>query len=118
MVSAFPSQSFPPSTLEELPSCALKLAALRNGTVQRSPLAICDLYSRLAQLVSDQTTDGTTPLGLRPPEVVLGGEGNESVDIWTLGCMVSHFIGIRQVSITWLGASPKLFTLLTIIDPC
>ena len=42
-----------------------------------------------AQIVSDQTTDDITPLGLRAPEVVLGGEWNESVDIWTFGCMVS-----------------------------
>ena len=46
------------------------------------------LYS--AQFVSDQTTDDITPLGLRAPEVVLGGEWNESVDIWTFGCMVSR----------------------------
>ena len=43
-----------------------------------------------AQFVSDQTTDDITPLGLRAPEAVLGGEWNESVDIWTFGCMVSH----------------------------
>jgi serine/threonine-protein kinase SRPK3 len=44
---------------------------------------------QLAQFVSDQTTDNITPLGLRPPEIVLGGEWDESVDIWTFGCMVS-----------------------------
>ncbi|KAF8803175.1 kinase-like protein [Phlegmacium glaucopus] len=71
MVSAFLSQSFPPPTLDELPSCNFKLADFSN-----------------AQFVSDQTTDDITPLGLRPPEVVLGGEWNESVDIWTFGCMV------------------------------
>ncbi|KAF8814548.1 kinase-like protein [Phlegmacium glaucopus] len=71
MVSAFLSQSFPPPTLNELPSCNFKLADFSN-----------------AQFVSDQTTDDITPLGLRPPEVVLSGEWNESVDIWTFGCMV------------------------------
>ncbi|KAF8886016.1 kinase-like domain-containing protein [Infundibulicybe gibba] len=42
----------------------------------------------VAQFVDDQTTDDITPLGLRPPEVVLGGEWNQSVDIWTFGCLV------------------------------
>jgi len=69
MVSVYISQSFPPPTLDELPTCNFKLSA---------------------QFVSDQTTDDITPLGLRPPEVVLGGEWNESVDIWTFGCLVSR----------------------------
>ena len=43
-----------------------------------------------AQFVSNKTTNNITPLGLRAPEVVLGGEWNESVDIWTFGCMVSR----------------------------
>ena len=42
-----------------------------------------------AQFISDQTTDDITPLGLRPPEVMLGGKWDESVDIWTFGCLVS-----------------------------
>ena len=93
MVSAYLSQSFPPPTLDELPSCNFKLADFSNGMSSESLLeflAICDLYSLSAQFVSDQTTDDITPLGLRPPEVVLGGEWNESVDIWTFGCIVSR----------------------------
>ena len=35
-------------------------------------LAICNLYSRSTQFVSDQTMDDTTPLGLRPPKVESG----------------------------------------------
>jgi serine/threonine-protein kinase SRPK3 len=92
MVSAFVSQSFPPPTLDELSLCNFTLADFSNGTSSESSLeflAICDLLSHLAQFVSDQTTDDITPLGLRAPEVVLGGEWNESVDIWTFGCMVS-----------------------------
>ncbi|KAH7904191.1 kinase-like domain-containing protein [Hygrophoropsis aurantiaca] len=42
-------------------------------------------YGYLALLTL--TTDDITPLGLRPPEIVLGGEWNESVDIWTYGCI-------------------------------
>ncbi|KAF9480886.1 kinase-like protein [Pholiota conissans] len=57
--------------LEELPSCSFTLADFGS-----------------AQFVHDQTTYDITPLGLRAPEVVLGGEWNESVDIWTFGCMI------------------------------
>ncbi|KAF8911091.1 kinase-like domain-containing protein [Gymnopilus junonius] len=80
MVSAFLSQSFPPPTFEELPSCNFKLADFST-----------------AQFVSDQTTDDITPLGLRPPEVVLGGDWNESVDIWTFGCMVFTLLTNRPL---------------------
>ncbi|OBZ75217.1 hypothetical protein A0H81_04520 [Grifola frondosa] len=44
------------------------------------------------QFVSDQTTDDITPLGLRPPEVILGGgKWDESLDIWTFGCIYSCY---------------------------
>ncbi|KAF8886015.1 kinase-like domain-containing protein [Infundibulicybe gibba] len=61
----------PPPSLDALASCNFKLADFSN-----------------AQFVDDQTTDDITPLGLRPPEVILGGEWNQSVDIWTFGCLV------------------------------
>ncbi|KIM38887.1 hypothetical protein M413DRAFT_75515, partial [Hebeloma cylindrosporum] len=50
-----------------------------------------------AQFVSDKTTDYITPLGLRAPEVVLSGEWNESVDIWTFGCMVFTLLTDRAL---------------------
>ncbi|PPQ71738.1 LOW QUALITY PROTEIN: hypothetical protein CVT25_004791, partial [Psilocybe cyanescens] len=90
MVSVFVSQSFPPPSLDELSSCNFKLADFSN-----------------AQFVSDQTTDDITPLGLRPPEVVLGGEWNESVDIWTFGCLLLLLMVNRD---TYMS---KIFTLLT-----
>ncbi|THH14237.1 hypothetical protein EW146_g6079 [Bondarzewia mesenterica] len=89
MVSAFVSQSLPPPALDEFASLNFKLADFSSGTFIKSlvyaqqPKPVC-----LAQFVSDQTTDDITPLGLRPPEIVLGGEWDESVDIWTYGCMV------------------------------
>lgn len=90
-VSVFLSQSFPPPTLDELASCNFKLADFSNGRSSNSLLGhLRGSYHVSAQFVSDQTTDDITPLGLRPPEVVLGGEWNESVDIWTFGCMVSR----------------------------
>ncbi|KAF8653410.1 hypothetical protein AX16_003953 [Volvariella volvacea WC 439] len=41
-----------------------------------------------SQFIDNQSTDDITPLGLRPPEIILGGEWDESVDIWTFGCLV------------------------------
>jgi serine/threonine-protein kinase SRPK3 len=93
MVSAFASQSFPQPTLDALASCNFKFADFSSGMFSESHYyyyLLCVTYVlRSAQFVSDQTMDDITPLGLRPPEVVLGGEWNESVDIWTFGCMVS-----------------------------
>jgi serine/threonine-protein kinase SRPK3 len=95
MVTAYVSQSFPPPPLDALASCNFKLADFGSGTSDelwnRYSLLSVNLYYHSAQFVSDQTTDNITPLGLRAPEVVLGGEWNESVDIWTFGCMVSPF---------------------------
>ncbi|KAG2121733.1 kinase-like domain-containing protein [Suillus clintonianus] len=71
MISAFVSQSLPPPTFSELAVGKYTLADWGS-----------------AQLVNSQTTDHITPLGLRPPEIVLGGEWDESVDIWTFGCIV------------------------------
>ncbi|KIJ62431.1 hypothetical protein HYDPIDRAFT_30399 [Hydnomerulius pinastri MD-312] len=71
MVTAFVMQSFPDLTVNELALGAFKLADWGS-----------------AQFVNRQTTDDITPLGLRPPEIILGGEWDESVDIWTYGCIV------------------------------
>jgi serine/threonine-protein kinase SRPK3 len=94
MVTAYVSQSFPPPSLDALASCNFKLADFSSGMSDELwgylSLSV-NLYYHSAQFVSDQTTDHITPLGLRAPEVVLGGEWNESVDIWTFGCMVSAF---------------------------
>jgi serine/threonine-protein kinase SRPK3 len=95
MVTAYVSQSFPPPSLDALASYNFKLADFSSGTSDELwgyPLLSVNLYITLhsAQFVSDQTTDDITPLSIRPPEVVLGGQWNESVDIWTFGCMVSR----------------------------
>lgn len=52
-------------------------------------LATYDLLPS-AQFTSDQITGDTTPLGLPLPKVVLGGEWDGSVDIWTFDCLVSY----------------------------
>ncbi|KAG6902111.1 hypothetical protein C0995_004292 [Termitomyces sp. Mi166 len=63
MVTASVSQAFPPPTLDMLASCAFKLADFGS-----------------AQIVSQKTTDAITPLSVRPPEVVLRGCWDESVE--------------------------------------
>ena len=71
----------------------LVISNLRTSVAVRPTscgISLLMLILHSAQFVSDQTTDDITPLGLRAPEVVLGGEWNESVDIWTFGCMVSR----------------------------
>ena len=91
MVSVYVSQSLPSPLLDALSSCNFKLADFSSGTFDELwDISLLLLILHSAQFVSDQTTDDITPLGLRAPEVVLGGEWNESVDIWTFGCMVSR----------------------------
>ena len=93
MVSPIVSQSLPPPTLDEHVSYNFRLADFSNGPFDELwHFLFLIAYVSTAQFVSDQTTDDITPLGLRPPEVVLGGEWNESVDVWTYGCMVSSFL--------------------------
>ncbi|THH12857.1 hypothetical protein EW146_g7302 [Bondarzewia mesenterica] len=75
MVTGYVSQSFPHPPLDTLNSHTYKLADFGS-----------------AQFVSDQMTDDITPLGLRPPEIILGGEWNESVDIWTFGCVAFNLL--------------------------
>jgi serine/threonine-protein kinase SRPK3 len=63
-----------------------------------------DLTARsfVAQPVNEIKTDSITALGLRPPEIYLGGLWNEKVDIWTFGCLVIRLI----LGLIWaLGAN-------------
>ncbi|KIM38883.1 hypothetical protein M413DRAFT_238944 [Hebeloma cylindrosporum] len=82
MVSPFVSQSLPPPTFDVLSSCNFKLADFGN-----------------AQFVSDKTTDDAIiiPLELQAPEIVLGGEWNESIDIWTFGCLIFTLLTNRTL---------------------
>ncbi|KIJ62429.1 hypothetical protein HYDPIDRAFT_169105 [Hydnomerulius pinastri MD-312] len=80
MVTAFVTQSFPDPTVDELALGTFKLADWGS-----------------AQFVDRQTTDDITPLGLRPPEIILGGEWDESVDIWTYGCIAFNAITNRPL---------------------
>ncbi|THH16403.1 hypothetical protein EW146_g4246 [Bondarzewia mesenterica] len=77
MVTSYVTQKFPPppTSLAQLASGSFKLSDFGN-----------------AQIVDSQTTDDITPLDLRPPEIVLGGDWDQSVDIWTFGCLAFHLL--------------------------
>ncbi|KAH7918638.1 kinase-like protein [Leucogyrophana mollusca] len=80
MVTSFVIQSLPHPSISELASGTFRLADWGS-----------------AQLVDHQTTDDITPLGLRPPEVVLSHDWDESVDIWTYGCIVFNTLTNRPL---------------------
>ncbi|KAG6873941.1 hypothetical protein C0995_008980 [Termitomyces sp. Mi166 len=71
MVTSFVSKQLPDPTVDDLATATFQIADWGQ-----------------AQIVDDQTTDDVTPLLVRPPEIILGGEWDQSVDIWTYGCLV------------------------------
>ncbi|KAF9061905.1 kinase-like domain-containing protein, partial [Rhodocollybia butyracea] len=71
VTSAFKSETLPLPSIDDLAQCTFRLTDVGHS-----------------QVVNDQTTDDITPLTLRPPEVILGGQWTESVDMWTLGAVV------------------------------
>ena len=78
MVSVYVLQQLPPPLLDALPSCNFKHVDFSSSMfiVQQVvgyflPFVTYILPS--AQFLSNQITDNITPLGLRPPEVILGG---------------------------------------------
>ncbi|KAH0580374.1 hypothetical protein H2248_001875 [Termitomyces sp. 'cryptogamus'] len=73
MVTVFVSKPLPDPTVDELATATFRIADWGH-----------------AQIVDKQTTDDITPLYLRPPEVILGGQWDQSVDIWTYGCLVFY----------------------------
>ncbi|GLB43155.1 putative protein kinase domain containing protein [Lyophyllum shimeji] len=75
VTDAIVTEEFPTPSVEDLEMCDFKVTDLSN-----------------AQELDDQTTDNITPLTLRAPEVVLGGPWDETVDIWTFGCLVFTFL--------------------------
>ncbi|KAG1725893.1 uncharacterized protein EDB91DRAFT_1350621 [Suillus paluster] len=68
------------------------LADRGSGTSSQTVLGGC-----VAQFDNRQTTDDITPLGLGPPEIFLAGEWDESVDIWTFGCIVLNALTSRPL---------------------
>ncbi|KAK0447457.1 kinase-like domain-containing protein [Desarmillaria tabescens] len=85
-VRAHPPRIYPPT--KKLAGRTFKLADFSN-----------------AQLCDDHTTDHITPLGLRPPEIMLGGPWDETVDIWTFGCIV--FTLLTRLSLLYTGVEPR-----------
>ncbi|KID84723.1 Protein kinase-like domain protein [Metarhizium guizhouense ARSEF 977] len=45
-----------------------------------------------AYFLANPPTKSITPLGLRPPELVLTGAINETLDIWSFGCLIFELI--------------------------
>jgi serine/threonine-protein kinase SRPK3 len=75
ITNAFVSEKLPLPTMEDLTQCDFKVGDFSH-----------------VQIVDHQTADDITPLVLRPPEVILGGPRDESVDIWTLGPLASALL--------------------------
>ncbi|KAG6829730.1 hypothetical protein H0H92_003689 [Tricholoma furcatifolium] len=73
-VTVFISQPLPAPLVHMLTSCDFKLVDFSNG-----------------QFISDKTAIHTTPLEVRPPESVLDAFWDQSVDIWTFGCLPPSF---------------------------
>ncbi|KAG2143114.1 kinase-like domain-containing protein [Suillus cothurnatus] len=83
VVMAFVTQSFSPPTLSELAVGKFTLADWGS-----------------AQFFNRQTTDNITPLGLRPPEIVLGGEWDESVFNALTNCPLFKPIGYKERNVS------------------
>ncbi|KAG6849485.1 hypothetical protein H0H93_008012, partial [Arthromyces matolae] len=75
VTTTYVSKSLPYPTIEELSNATFVIADWGH-----------------AQFVNKKSTYDITPIALRPPEVVLGGEWDGSVDIWSFGCLVFEAI--------------------------
>ncbi|TFK73237.1 kinase-like protein [Pluteus cervinus] len=78
-VVSYKSHQFPPPPFEELSNARFIVSDFRS-----------------AQILAHKSTDHITPLGLRSPEIVLGGPWDQSVDIWTLGNLVFFFLTLQD----------------------
>ena len=91
ITEAFVSQPLPAPSVAELDTCDFKLADFSNGD---SPLLFFKISTLclflVAQQLDDQTTDHLSPLTLRAPELILGGPWDETIDIWSFGCLVNN----------------------------
>ncbi|KAI9833529.1 MAG: hypothetical protein M1826_007143 [Phylliscum demangeonii] len=51
--------------------------------------------------LSDPPQKPVTPAGLRAPELILGGPFDQSIDIWSLGCLAFEFVTGDQLFSLW-----------------
>jgi serine/threonine protein kinase len=51
----------------------------------------------VAYFTSNPPKTHTIPLGLRPPELILGKKIDNTLDIWAFGCLVFEFIANRPL---------------------
>ncbi|KAK9769112.1 putative Serine protein kinase [Seiridium cardinale] len=73
------------------------------------PSAPCDEGSKIklgdmggAFFFTDPPRKLVTPLGLRPPELILTGEVHRTIDIWSFGCLIFQLItGQPLICVPW-----------------
>ncbi|TFK74735.1 hypothetical protein BDN72DRAFT_629221 [Pluteus cervinus] len=78
LVESWVSHQFPPAQVNELSDVSFFLYNLSN-----------------ARFVGRTKPEIVTPLELRPPEILLGGEWDESIDIWMLGNLVFYLLTLK-----------------------
>ncbi|KAK7972538.1 kinase-like protein [Apiospora saccharicola] len=76
-----------------------------------------------AFLFSDPPKKPIVPTGLRSPELILAGEVNNTIDIWSFGCLVFELIvGYQLFCVPWMGSVAEtdddhLLSLTSILGP-
>ncbi|KZT01010.1 kinase-like protein [Laetiporus sulphureus 93-53] len=93
LLASDPSRRHPPEAsqdgiVQSAVSQPLPLPSLQEA-MQRT-FALGDFGS--AQPIDKHTVDHITAVHLRPPEIIIGGPWNETVDIWTFGCLVFEIV--------------------------
>ncbi|KAK8037640.1 CMGC/SRPK protein kinase [Apiospora marii] len=57
---------------------------------------------------SDPPAKPIVPIGLRAPELILTGEVNKTIDIWSFGCLVFELIAGHQLfCVPWMGSDAE-----------
>ncbi|TFK22761.1 CMGC/SRPK protein kinase [Coprinopsis marcescibilis] len=87
-------------TVEALRSQPLPLPNFSKSNPHTWRFKITDFGS--AQWVGRRSTNRVQPIGLRAPEVILGRNWNEKIDIWSLGCLV-RIVSPWKFNLTRLG---------------
>ncbi|THH18214.1 hypothetical protein EW146_g2751 [Bondarzewia mesenterica] len=74
----------------------IKLADFGSGTVFVYACSLAEVTDRshplVAQWLDSRSTDHMQAVQLRAPEIILGRDWNEKVDIWSLGCLTFELL--------------------------
>lgn len=80
-----------PSDMLDDHSLHVKLIDFGHGTfLLSSECILLHMYLISAQKIDERLTNQIQAPSLRAPEVILGFGWDSGVDIWSLGCIVSH----------------------------